>query len=194
MSEDCIPSVPPTSRCPRARVVERSVTRPEAEDQVRVTPVPPAPERYRYRGPQFEFEFDAWSAREGGQTLERAGHVVEAIDARLVWSMLGNGSVASKDPEGWKPKSGIDRGHLLGRQLGGDGSILENLVALYRGQNRGRMRVFEDKTAAAVRACEVVMYEVTPIYGGAALPVHEVDMIAVGNAGFLLVDTIPNQK
>lgn len=63
-------------------MVERSVTRPEAEDQVRVTPVPPAPERYRYRGPQFEFEFDAWSAREGGQTLERAGQVVEAIDVR----------------------------------------------------------------------------------------------------------------
>jgi hypothetical protein len=60
--------------------------------------------------------------------------------------------------------------------------------------NRERIRVFEDKTAEAVRACQVVMYEVTPIYGGAVLPVHDLDMIAVGNAGFLLVDTIPNQK
>ncbi len=116
------------------------------------------------------------------------------VSALIVWSMLGTGTAATKDPEGWKPKSGIDRGHLLGRQLGGDGGILENLVALYQGKNRGRMRVFEDKTAEAVRKCEVVSYFVTPVYGGAVLPVHEVAMIAVGNGGFARQDTIPNQK
>jgi len=53
---------------------------PDVPDHAQVTPVPPAPERYRYQRPQFEFEFDAWNAIEGGETLERSGQAVEAIN------------------------------------------------------------------------------------------------------------------
>jgi hypothetical protein len=93
---------------------------------------------------------------------------------------------------GWEPNKGIDRGHLLARQLGGDGGILENLVALYLGRNRGRMRVVEDSVATAVKACQSVSYSVTPIYGGAVLPVRAVQIIAAGDGGFAHAESILN--
>jgi hypothetical protein len=59
------------------------MTEPEARVS-EVFPVAPAPERYRYRGLAGEFEFDAWSAKAGGQTLERDGRIVEAVDVKTI--------------------------------------------------------------------------------------------------------------
>lgn len=83
-------------------------------DHAEVAPVPPGPERYRYRGPEGAFEFDAWSARDSGRTVERAGHVVEAVDLRTIrWA----GDRAGDEV------TGEDRDRLAGA-----------LAAWYRGQ------------------------------------------------------------
>ena len=113
--------------------------------------------------------------------------------ATITAAMLGSGTPASVDPPGWKPGAKIDRGHLLGAQLGGTGDDLRNIVALYDNPNRGRMRVFEKNVAAAVARCEIVTYLSIPLYGGGSLPVSSVSVRAVGDRGYSAWDDITNE-
>ncbi|WP_235023924.1 golvesin C-terminal-like domain-containing protein [Streptomyces sp. WAC05374] len=75
----------------------------------------------------------------------------------------------SKYPETWTPGFidgvGMNRGHLLGNQLGGD-TDRRNLVSLYGKPNRSQMKKVEDQVAAMVNSGQTVYYEVTAHYTG----------------------------
>ncbi|MCZ4103019.1 DNA/RNA non-specific endonuclease, partial [Streptomyces sp. H39-C1] len=73
------------------------------------------------------------------------------------------------------PSKAINACHLLGKQLSGSGSNLQNLATCARGTNDwsigsqqgdNNMKNYEDKVAAAVKAGQDVHYQVTPKYSG----------------------------
>jgi DNA/RNA non-specific endonuclease len=66
---------------------------------------------------------------------------------------------AESQPEGWSLGSGLDRGHLLARQLGGVGDDRRNLVPLYRDVNRGAMKDYENEVATAIEAGQTVYFQ-----------------------------------
>ncbi|MEJ8660991.1 DNA/RNA non-specific endonuclease [Streptomyces sp. MS1.AVA.4] len=64
-------------------------------------------------------------------------------------------------------KKGHHRGHLLARQLGGDGTDLRNLVPLYAKVHTPRMSRHENELARRVQEDgETIFYQVTPHYEG----------------------------
>ncbi|MFF1397025.1 DNRLRE domain-containing protein [Streptomyces sp. NPDC058287] len=71
------------------------------------------------------------------------------------------------DPTGFKKGVGMNRGHLLGNQLGGTGTDRRNLVALYGTPNRKQMRSVEDEVASMVKSGQTVAYQVSAHYSGA---------------------------
>lgn len=88
------------------------------------------------------------------------------------------------DPPGYKPNMGLARGHLLGYQLGGDGSDERNLVPLYNDANSRVMKDIEDDVAAAMKT-QTIYYTSRPVYVNAANPLpKEIDITAVGTGGF----------
>ncbi|QES10330.1 DNRLRE domain-containing protein [Streptomyces venezuelae] len=77
------------------------------------------------------------------------------------------------------------RGHLIGRQLGGSGTDLRNLIPLHAAANSKVMADIENKvTDVIVRTRQSVRYEVTPVYRMRMSGVPEaVHIRAVGSAG-----------
>ncbi|MEU3995162.1 DNRLRE domain-containing protein [Streptomyces fungicidicus] len=73
-------------------------------------------------------------------------------------------------PETWTPGfvagQDMNRGHLLGNQLGGSGTERRNLVSLYATPNQEQMKSVEDKIARMVNSGQTVYYEVTAHYTG----------------------------
>ncbi|MEU5243630.1 DNA/RNA non-specific endonuclease [Streptomyces asoensis] len=69
-------------------------------------------------------------------------------------------------PEGYYGGGTVHRGHLLARQLGGDGVDLRNLVPLYADVNTLLMRGYEDALANRLRTGETIYYQVIPHYPG----------------------------
>ncbi|MGH9279072.1 MAG: DNA/RNA non-specific endonuclease [Acidimicrobiales bacterium] len=118
-------------------------------------------------------------------------------------------------PPGWRepqeqPK--LDRGHLVGKQLGGDGTTLKNLVTEYSNFNQGwrvtpgqiDMRPVEQLVVGAVNVlCLEVDLNVTPIYAAGEpdpetlwpdrLPVDKIHYVATTNAGFV-IDLVLNNR
>src|SRR5262245_20344847 len=115
---------------------------------------------------------------------------------------LPQGTPADGDihPPGWPAGTtdhGMARGHLLGKQLGGDGNDPRNLVTLAQNPaNSPAMRDFESAVRRAVEAGETVDYKVTPIYIGDSTVAVGVTMSAHGdgNPPFSLEVSIINQK
>jgi hypothetical protein len=76
------------------------------------------------------------------------------IFARLTKENIGGGSPVPsfiKVP-GYDPKLGLQRGHLLGDQLGGSGVRLENLTPIYKQVNISSMKRIENQVRRAVDA------------------------------------------
>jgi len=95
------------------------------------------------------------------------------VNSTLSRSRLGTGTRAywRRTPPGWRGHDGLARGHLLGRQLGGDGKDARNLVTMtHQGANTPLMRDFENAVARRVAAGEVVAYGAAPIYGNGVGP------------------------
>jgi hypothetical protein len=72
-------------------------------------------------------------------------------------------------------RDNINACHLLGKQLGGSGTQLENLATCARGANApqvgsrqgtNNMQNYENQVRAAVEAGQAVYYQVTPTYSG----------------------------
>ncbi len=76
---------------------------------------------------------------------------------------------------------GHHRGHLLARELGGDGTDLRNLVPLYAKVNSRTMRGYEDALAKRVKTGETIYYQVTPHYSGENPVPDYLDLRWVGN-------------
>ncbi|MER7672372.1 RHS repeat-associated core domain-containing protein [Kitasatospora sp. NPDC096128] len=69
-------------------------------------------------------------------------------------------------PQGYYGGKILHRGHLLARQLGGDGNDLRNLVPLYAAVNTPTMKGYEDRLAARIQGGETYFYSVVPEYEG----------------------------
>ncbi len=94
-------------------------------------------------------------------------------------------------PPGYKSSPPHARGHLVGRQLGGDGKNPANIVTLYQTMNRSLMAPLERLVRLSVEACNVVNYSVIPNYGGGSLPVGSLTISAITDAGVVVVPPIP---
>jgi RHS repeat-associated protein len=141
------------------------------------------------------------SGMEGGLLIDygridRSGRPT-GIEAIITREMLGTGSEADSSivPPGFKGREeGHARGHLLGKQLGGSGSVRRNLVTLFqRPVNTPIMSKFEGQVAAAVRSGETVWYRATPIYRGAEGMPYAITLEAQGSGGFSLGVSIFNR-
>lgn len=112
---------------------------------------------------------------------------------RLV-SPLGVGTDTDRNappPPGYVSSPPHARGHLVGRQLGGDGKDPANIVTLYQTMNRSLMAPLERLVRLSVEACNVVNYTVIPNYGGGSLPVGSITITAITESGVMVVPPVP---
>ncbi|MEO3748013.1 DNRLRE domain-containing protein [Plantactinospora sp. B5E13] len=86
-------------------------------------------------------------------------------------------------------RKGLDRGHLLGRQLGGSGYDLRNLVPMYPDANRRVMQGYESQIAAATEN-NTVFYMSIPNYTGSNPIPDSITMKAWTASGQVIVDTV----
>lgn len=108
------------------------------------------------------------------------------VSATLTRSTIGGGTKANRklEPPDWESDSGLSRGHLLARQLGGTGKDMRNLVTIKQNPtNDPQMRRFEDEMKRRVLAGEVIDYFVKPLYSDAALRPAAIVMTALGSRG-----------
>lgn len=91
-----------------------------------------------------------------------------AANALITKNMIGKGSSANPNirPAGFiSGKAGHSRGHLIGRQLGGSGNTMRNLVTLYQNPvNTPYMTKYENEVRDVVESGNPVRYRVTPVY------------------------------
>ncbi|MQL61515.1 DNRLRE domain-containing protein [Streptomyces vinaceus] len=85
------------------------------------------------------------------------------------------------NPPGYK--RGLARGHLVGRQLGGSGKELRNLVPQYTIPNSVIQKQFEDGIARRIAGDERIYYLAVPQYHGSELVPYQTTLIAIGNRG-----------
>jgi hypothetical protein len=103
--------------------------------------------------------------------------------------MLGTGTDTDRrlKPVGWSGNGTTNneaRGHIIGRQLGGSGRDIENLMTLTQNPtNSSHMTPFENKVARLARKGNVVDYQVRPLYEDASLAPSGVLMVAIGSGG-----------
>ncbi|SHO58979.1 hypothetical protein VQ7734_04754 [Vibrio quintilis] len=71
---------------------------------------------------------------------------------------------SSGKPPGFSKAEKHTRGHLLGKQLGGQGNDSRNIVTQYRHANENAMAPLEDEIKHELNAGNVVEYSATPVY------------------------------
>lgn len=123
-------------------------------------------------------------------------------NAVIVKSMIGTGTVAdpSLRPAGFisgQAPYGHARGHLIGRQLGGSGRTMQNLVTLYQNPvNTPYMTKYENIVRRAAEEGNQVRYRTVPNYKkGQEMPVSvtmEARTINDNSVNFKVV--IPNER
>lgn len=90
------------------------------------------------------------------------------------------------NPAGWQYLDGQRdwaRGHLLGRQLGGNGRDRRNLVKLYNKANSVIMEDYESIVRGRLDAGERVFYASIPMYEGSNPVPDTVELYALGSRG-----------
>lgn len=99
--------------------------------------------------------------------LDYLGRATEA-NALITKSMIGTGTSANQElrPKGFiSGQQGHSRGHLIGKQLGGSGETIKNLVTLYQNPvNTPYMTKYENEVREVVEQGNPVRYRVTPVY------------------------------
>jgi RHS repeat-associated protein len=119
------------------------------------------------------------------------------VVAKIELDMIGKGTPAAQSiiPPGWLGNGRLfnqARGHLLGAQLGGSGSVAENLVAIqHLPVNTPYMRDYENAVRTAVEGGETVMYSSVPVYKGDSLVPRGITITASGSGGFSLTRISP---
>ncbi len=130
--------------------------------------------------------------------LDAKGRATTA-NALITKNMIGKGSSANPNirPAGFKSgKCNHARGHLIGRQLGGSGDTMKNLVTLYQNPvNTPYMTRYENEIRDVVESGTPVRYRVTPIYkAGQAMPVSiKMEAKSLNNRRIDYTVTIPNK-
>ncbi|BES85623.1 hypothetical protein PEC302110_27200 [Pectobacterium araliae] len=119
------------------------------------------------------------------------------VKARLDSSYINTGTHANPaiQPPGFITGAGSNRarGHLLGRQLGGSGDDIRNLVTIqHRPMNTPDMSSIEGRIRKALERGEIVDVSVTPIYKGPSRIPAGITMNAQGSGGFFESVTLLN--
>ena len=119
------------------------------------------------------------------------------VYARLDKTMINTGTHANPDiqPPGFitGKDSNRARGHLLGRQLGGSGDDVRNLVTIQqRPTNTPVMSKIEGNIRKALERGEIIDMNVTPIYKGDCRIPAGITIKASGNQGFFEHVTVLN--
>ena len=123
----------------------------------------------------------------------RPGGVEATITPEMYEANIGSSANGSIRPPGYEiGNNGLDRGHLLGNQLGGSGDVPQNLVTLYHHANAGEMESFENAVVEALQNGETIQYKATPHYQGNDLVPDRIDLEATGSNGFHKVASVPN--
>lgn len=123
----------------------------------------------------------------------------QGMVAVLMKPMLGTGSGTKRrvKPPGFVSGEGPyyhDRGHLLGRQLGGHADTLEEVFTAQRNPTNGRwMRSVEDEVKRRVDSGEMVDYSVTPLYTSGVAAPKAIALKAIGDRGLAIVKVIGNR-
>lgn len=100
-------------------------------------------------------------------------------------------------PPGYGGKSaGHAKGHLLGKQLGGDGKVPSNVVTLFQDpvNNRWMRARYEDQVRSWLDAGRNVMYTSKPLYSGSNVIPSGVWITAYSNDGRAFSVAIPNVR
>ncbi|TDC27143.1 hypothetical protein E1265_02370 [Streptomyces sp. 8K308] len=133
------------------------------------------------------------NGQRGAAYAEVTPQVLRDAAAGLIGSAAGRGRRFA--PPGFGgDAAGHSRGHLIGRQFGGDGRDMRNLVTQGQAQNNGRISDVEDMIAAHVENTgNTVILSVTPEYASATadIPSH-VLIEAVDDFGWSFRERIPN--
>ncbi|MFF2810235.1 DNA/RNA non-specific endonuclease [Streptomyces sp. NPDC058000] len=90
----------------------------------------------------------------------------------------------ASEPPGWQSGKNLNRGHLLGAQIGGSNKSVLNFVTLHRNANAPVHVHYENAIRKAVDAGEKIEYKVTPIYKGNNPVPTGLGLTARGNNGF----------
>ncbi|WP_412126550.1 DNRLRE domain-containing protein [Streptomyces xinghaiensis] len=99
------------------------------------------------------------------------------------------------NPAGWRHldgQRGWARGHLLGRQLGGNGRDRRNLVKMHDTANSVVMAAYEESVRDRLDAGERVFYASIPNYKGNSPVPETIDLYALGSSGALSHWTVYN--
>lgn len=133
---------------------------------------------------------------------DKQGRPTEA-NALIKPDMINTGTSANQSirPPGFisgKAPNNHSRGHLIGKQLGGTGDKMENLVTLYQNPvNTPFMTKYENMVRKAADNGETIRYRVTPVYKEDEPMPIAVDMEAKGldkNSTIDFYVTIENKK
>ncbi|MFF0298601.1 polymorphic toxin-type HINT domain-containing protein [Kitasatospora sp. NPDC004614] len=134
------------------------------------------------------------NGRAGVAYAEVSPQTLADAKAKKIGSAPGRGNREGQTPAGFGGEAaGHSRGHLIGRQFGGDGKDLRNIVTQSDVQNNGAIATAENAIAAHVSSTgNTIIMSVTPIYGnGGVIPSH-VMLEAVDDFGWSFKQTIPN--
>lgn len=131
-----------------------------------------------------------------------SGGRATAANAVIVKSMIGTGTTADPNlrPAGFisgQAPYGHARGHLIGRQLGGSGRTMQNLVTLYQNPvNTPYMTRYENIVRNAAESGNQVRYRVTPNYKrGQEMPASvTMEARTIGNNTVNFKVVIPNER
>ncbi|MGW6686048.1 polymorphic toxin-type HINT domain-containing protein [Streptomyces sp. NPDC054961] len=108
-------------------------------------------------------------------------------------SLAKNGGTppGGKKPDGFR--KGDSRGHLIGKQFGGSGTDMRNIIAQGKDVNNVAISNIEDMIAKYVRDTgRTVIMSVSPVYGSAKYRAEAVRIEAVDDFGWSFDKTIPN--
>ncbi|MEV7526389.1 DNA/RNA non-specific endonuclease [Streptomyces sp. NPDC091371] len=118
--------------------------------------------------------------RRGVAYAEVSPQTLADASARRIGSEPG-----TRKPHGFRSGVGDSRGHLIGRQFGGDGHDMRNIIVQGGAQNNGAISTAEDVIAAHVRSSgNTIIMSVTPIYGAAKYRATHVRIEAVDDFGW----------
>ncbi|WP_397400554.1 DNA/RNA non-specific endonuclease [Phenylobacterium sp.] len=118
--------------------------------------------------------------------------------ATITANMLGTGSRTDQNlrPPGLKGdtrRNNQARGHLLGKQLGGSGRTMRNLVTQTQTpSNDSWMQKFENHVARRVRDGEIIEFSARPFYNDGILPPESIFLTALGLNGVLTSRLVRN--
>jgi hypothetical protein len=105
------------------------------------------------------------------------------VQATITKNDVGGVTDPKVTPPGYQKYKKLNRGHLLGAQLGGSNTDPRNFVTMHRNANSPVMKSVEDAVRRAVDGGETVKYSVKAHYkGNDPLPVG-ITIRAKGNKG-----------